>query len=279
MKLPAWLLELTYRAGFKLRLPILSPREFASAEPSETVQGAADDAKGTAGTKSPGRYDSGRDYGCEDRNGRDRRKAERADWQDPLREGWGEGARGKADAGRAGGDREKSSGGALAMTPYKAKSISNAFISLANSDDMDIDPLKLQKLLYFAHGYYMAEHDDAPLINEYFEAWDYGPVLPTVYYDFREFGDRPIKRFAYTYDYKLGRAIPAPLPNDDPLAEEVIKWVWDNYKQYTGLQLSEMTHKDGGPWHLARGRSANSKMRNERLEILDIKRHFAELTA
>ena len=82
---------------------------------------------------------------------------------------------------------------------YKGKSIANAFISLAGSDG--IDPLKLQKLLYYANGHYLAEHDGTPLINEYFEAWDYGPVIPTVYYEFREYGNNPIRRFACDIDH------------------------------------------------------------------------------
>ena len=160
---------------------------------------------------------------------------------------------------------------------YKAKSIANAFISLANRDSESIDPLKLQKLMYYANGYYIAENDGNPLINEYFEAWDYGPVVPTVYYEFKEYGDRPIKRFAYTYDYKLSRSIPAPQPVNDHNAEEVIDWVWKNYKNFSGIELSNMTHKDGSPWALARRRADNSHMRNERLELSEIQRYFNEM--
>ena len=135
--------------------------------------------------------------------------------------------------------------------PYQAKQIANSFINLSNKEGSSIDPLKLQKLMYYANGYYLAEHDGAPLINEYFEAWDYGPVVPTVYYEFREFGDREIKRLAYTYDYKLGRVVTAPAVMGDPAAEDAISWVWENYKHLSGPQLSAMTHKDGGPWQLA----------------------------
>jgi uncharacterized phage-associated protein len=38
----------------------------------------------------------------------------------------------------------------------------------------------------------MVENFGQPLINEYFEAWDYGPVIPTVYYEFREYKDNPL---------------------------------------------------------------------------------------
>lgn len=161
---------------------------------------------------------------------------------------------------------------------YKGKSIANAFLLLANRDGLTIDPLKLQKLLYFANGYYMAENDGQPLINEYFEAWDYGPVVPTVYYEFREYKDGPIRRLGYTWDYRTKRMIPAPPPIGDDSANDVVAWVWDNYKNYSGVDLSHMTHKVGGPWDAARRRAQNSKMRNERLEISDIIKHFQQLT-
>lgn len=163
--------------------------------------------------------------------------------------------------------------------PYKAKQVANAFITLANQDGLPIDPMKLQKLLYYANGYFVAERDGQPLINEYFEAWDYGPVVPTVYYEFREYKDQSIRRYAYTWNEKLRRMIIAPQPVNDPAAEETIAWVWKNYKQFSGRELSEMTHKIGAPWSLARHRAANSGMRNERLEIKEIRDHFAQLAA
>jgi uncharacterized phage-associated protein len=161
--------------------------------------------------------------------------------------------------------------------PYKAKSIANAFLTLANRDGYKVDPMKLQKLLFYANGYYIAENDGEPLINEYFEAWDYGPVAPTVYYEFREYRNSPIPRFAYTWDERLARQIVAPQPVDDPKAESVIAWVWEQYRDFSGLQLSHMTHKSGGPWHSARIRASNSHMRNERLESGELRRYFEAL--
>lgn len=160
--------------------------------------------------------------------------------------------------------------------PHQAKSIANAFIALANKDGREIDPLKLQKLLYYANGYYMAEHDGLPLINEYFEAWDYGPVVPTVYYEFREYRNSPIRRYAYTFDERIGRSIVAPVPIAADVSE-VVSWVWNQYKDYSGATLSRMTHKEGAPWDRARKRAANHGMRNERLDLNELMNHFSQL--
>lgn len=163
------------------------------------------------------------------------------------------------------------------MTPYKAKSIANAFITMANRDGYDITPMQLQKLMYYANGYFLAENDGQPLINEYFEAWDYGPVVPTVFYEFREYKDKPIKRFAYTYDRDQRKTIVAPQPIGDQRSEAVLDWVWKSYRDYDGVELSRMTHKVDGPWDRARRRAANSFMRNERLEMQDLRDYFEAL--
>jgi uncharacterized phage-associated protein len=162
-------------------------------------------------------------------------------------------------------------------SPYKAKSIANAFLSLANSHGADVTPMQLQKLIYFANGYFMAEHDGRPLVNEFFEAWDYGPVVPTVYYEFREYVDRPIRRLAYTFDRVKKRRIVAPQPVGDDEAEDTVKWVWDAYGGMDGPQLSRLSHKVDGPWDRARKRSSNSFMRNERLEQADLMEYFGKL--
>ena len=65
--------------------------------------------------------------------------------------------------------------------PYSAKAIANAFLQRAFNEKKAIGQLKLQKLVYIAHGYYLALTGGNPLVNEPFEAWDYGPVNRTLY--------------------------------------------------------------------------------------------------
>jgi len=58
--------------------------------------------------------------------------------------------------------------------------------------------LKLQKILYIAHMVYMGRNKK-PLIFEQFEAWDYGPVVNSLYHYVKIFGDQPIKKSIF-YD-------------------------------------------------------------------------------
>lgn len=57
-----------------------------------------------------------------------------------------------------------------------------------------ITNLQLQKILYIAQMVYAGKHDGKRLIaGDDFEAWDYGPVLPSLYHRVSAFGSSPIK--------------------------------------------------------------------------------------
>lgn len=51
--------------------------------------------------------------------------------------------------------------------------------------------LALQKILYLAHMMHLGEHG-VPLVDGHFEAWDYGPVAPSVYHHVKAFGSKAI---------------------------------------------------------------------------------------
>ena len=84
-----------------------------------------------------------------------------------------------------------------------ALAIANYFIELAHKDNIDIRPLKLMKLVYIAHGYILAlldkPTDGAKL--EKVEAWQYGPVFPSVYYSFKQYGGNPIDKTTTVLDF------------------------------------------------------------------------------
>src|SRR4051794_9267350 len=82
---------------------------------------------------------------------------------------------------------------------YSAKSIANFFIGLAAAKGEKLSPMKLQKLLYYACGWY-AGYTGQPLIDEAIEAWDYGPVIPSIYHEFKRFGSGSITARATDWD-------------------------------------------------------------------------------
>lgn len=66
---------------------------------------------------------------------------------------------------------------------YSAKDIGRETVRLSVENELWISNLKLQKLLYFAWLEYFRRHG-AHLFEDNFEAWKFGPVLPSVYYEY-----------------------------------------------------------------------------------------------
>jgi uncharacterized phage-associated protein len=156
--------------------------------------------------------------------------------------------------------------------PHSAKAIANAFLDIATRNQTTIDPMKLQKLVYYAHGWNLALTEQ-PLIDEYIEAWPYGPVIPSLYYEFKEFGAGPIGRKARDFDWNSeGMIVPALDSSADPFAPQLLQRIWEIFSGYSAMQLSEMTHIAGGPWDQAR--AENSAMRNVQISNEKIKAYF-----
>jgi uncharacterized phage-associated protein len=133
--------------------------------------------------------------------------------------------------------------------PFSVKAVANAILGKSFADKRPVSPLKLQKLLYYAHGYYSAAYGQ-PLVDEAFEAWQYGPVVPAVYHEFKDFGNSPITREAtdFGWDDEEPEVIPVPPLFDDPRVKKVIDYVWKQYAPLSAVILSEMTHRPDSPW-------------------------------
>jgi len=73
-----------------------------------------------------------------------------------------------------------------------ANDVANLFLSWANKEGDLITNLKMQKLLYYAQAWYLANHKK-PLFNEEFEATEHGPVITELYRAFKKYGFSHIK--------------------------------------------------------------------------------------
>src|SRR5882762_236012 len=90
---------------------------------------------------------------------------------------------------------------------YDPKSIANVFLALAEAEGKHLTPLQLIKLVYIAHGWYLAL-TQKPLISEQAEAWQYGPVIPSLYQEFKGFGNSFIKRRAGELSFDTPPSLP-----------------------------------------------------------------------
>ena len=111
---------------------------------------------------------------------------------------------------------------------YSAKHVANYFLS--NHRDTGITPLKLQKIVYIAHGWYMANYEDPLVDDEFAEAWPYGPVFPSLYHEFKHVNRRPITAMATEFsgeNYDVELQTPQ-IPEDDVRTRTLLDKVWEN---------------------------------------------------
>ncbi len=118
----------------------------------------------------------------------------------------------------------------------RAKDVANYFLSLVDEDCGDsMTNLKLQKLLYYAQGFHLAIHD-TPLFDEPIKAWFHGPVVESLYHEYKQYGTG---------------CIPAPDGFDFTIftdeQKELLDEISNVYGQFSAWKLRNMTH-DEPPW-------------------------------
>ena len=122
---------------------------------------------------------------------------------------------------------------------YNCFDIAKGFLHLANEEGDRIKPMKLLKLTYIAQGYYLGLCKK-PLFHNEIQAWKYGPVIPDLYEMIKVYNKKPVD--IEIIDLHTSKKL-------EPFDFDFLKVIWDNYKEYTGIQLSDKTHEEGSPWY------------------------------
>lgn len=121
-----------------------------------------------------------------------------------------------------------------------ALSLSQYIIKYMSTQNITVNHLKLQKLLYYIDAWHYV-FKNQPLISENFEAWQHGPVVRTVW-DF------------YKNESILYNNLPVPTTVSLDVEEEqiqIINDVLDEYGNKTAYYLECLTHEEE-PWKKAR---------------------------
>jgi len=128
------------------------------------------------------------------------------------------------------------------MTPLSPPNITvfhiaDWFLAKAKDENQPLKPMKLQKLVYFAYGWYHAFYDDLPLFQEEFYAWRRGVVVKDLYDKYQPFGSSPI--------------IPemSNCPEFDEDVSRLLRYVWELYGACSDFQLSKIIHRHDAPWN------------------------------
>ena len=117
-----------------------------------------------------------------------------------------------------------------------AYDVSLYFLSRARDKDCGdiISNLKMQKLLYYAQGNFLATLDK-PLFNDKIEAWRHGPVVKNVYDRYKKYGKLAID-FIELDNFQSEKY------NDDHV--DVLAYVFNKYNSLSAWELREKTHEE-----------------------------------
>jgi uncharacterized phage-associated protein len=139
-------------------------------------------------------------------------------------------------------------------------------LASAEEEPEFLPSLRLNRLLYYCQGWYLAAHDRT-LFPERLEAWATGPVVPVVFEALRARDWQPI---------------PAEdLPSPEGLAaeeQEHIGRIWEAYKDYTGGTLSALA-RDEEPWRQARNGTSVAQRSDAEITVEALRGFFSALLA
>ena len=129
----------------------------------------------------------------------------------------------------------------------------------------EITPLALQKILYYAQGFYKAFFGKFLFDNDC-EAWVHGPVYTKIYEKYKNFKSANIQLYI---DYDIGDII---ADEKRSILDVIIKY----FGYYNGKALEKMSHYET-PWINAREGLLPTENSNNIINKLDIEEYFKKV--
>ncbi len=118
---------------------------------------------------------------------------------------------------------------------YKALDIAKYVVNKCTVEEHPVSNLQLQKILYYIQKDFLYRFNE-PAFSEAIEAWQFGPVVPNVYYHFCGSGAMPID---ITYE-------DVHIENDEH--RKCIDSIVENKRTMDPWKLVNDTHKKNGAW-------------------------------
>ena len=147
--------------------------------------------------------------------------------------------------------------------------VANFFLKQAREERTPITPLKLLKLVYIGYGW-VAAVLDRKLFDEPIEAWQHGPVVESIYHEFKHFGSGEITEMGVSFDLESSEVTEPHIPESEKDILDLLGLVWGIYKRFSAWDLRDKTHEAGTPWSdVFRAGRSNIEISHEA-----IKEHF-----
>lgn len=134
---------------------------------------------------------------------------------------------------------------------YDVLDVSRYIISYSNKMGYGISNLKLQKILYLVQAYFLIQTNH-PCFNEKIEAWDFGPVVPIAYEEFKKFAgmDIPTVNSYFVFDENDIWNTKRIEFNEDCINSKdkaLINKVVDKFSEYSSTDMVKLTQHQI-PW-------------------------------
>lgn len=113
-----------------------------------------------------------------------------------------------------------------------------AWLISHHGNDAELSNLVLNKLCFYAQVESL-KRDGLALFSDAIEAWEYGPVCPNVYHEYKRFGRQPVRQY-------LGEP-----PSLTDREQSVLEILWRDYGWLSGYDLVRLSHQPGGAWSKA----------------------------
>ncbi len=126
---------------------------------------------------------------------------------------------------------------------YKAMDLAKYIVTKCAEDNQSISNLQLQKILYFIQRDFL-KIQDAPAFRDDIEAWQFGPVVPNVYYNFCGYGSG---------------LIDVQTDADLSISDAVVDGIVIDKRSQKPWDLVEETHKPNGAWDQVYENGAGNK--------------------
>ncbi|MEL6619109.1 MAG: type II toxin-antitoxin system antitoxin SocA domain-containing protein, partial [Pseudomonadota bacterium] len=130
---------------------------------------------------------------------------------------------------------------------YTPQQVANYFLDRADEEHLPMTQLKLLKLVYIAYGWNLAL-TGRRLFDEKIEAWQHGPVVKSLYHEFKHFKSSPIIGRSEDVDLDSWDTVEPRIPDEDKETLLILQKVWVSYRRFKGWDLRNKTHEKGGPW-------------------------------
>src|SRR5258708_28174104 len=114
---------------------------------------------------------------------------------------------------------------------YDARKICNFIIDRYGAGSFDLTNFRLNKLLYFIHGWSLTSRPQG-LVRNHFEAWKLGPVVRPVYDAFKVYGDSQITGQASYLDYASGQNKTTAYDDITDVDADTIMRIFERYGRF-----------------------------------------------